>query len=85
MSGKSLNGNGKVARASATLSPGDFSVGSMLSRAAARSMLANYGMPQETSMMGVSISSAVLVPTRGTIHSVRTVPSRKPVPNTSAK
>ena len=37
------------------------------------------------SMRGVSISSALLVPTRGTIHSVRTVPSAKPAPNTSAK
>lgn len=31
-----------------------------------------------TSTMGISISSAVLVPTRGTTHSVRMAPSTKP-------
>ncbi|MGA9903574.1 MAG: hypothetical protein ACLP0H_02290 [Terriglobales bacterium] len=37
------------------------------------------------SMMGISISSAFLVPTRGTTNNVRIVPSTKPTPNTSAK
>jgi hypothetical protein len=38
-----------------------------------------------TSMIAVSSSSAVLVPTRGTTHSVRTVPSTKPAVNMSTK
>ena len=38
-----------------------------------------------TSMMGISISSAVLVPTRGTTDNVRMAPSTKPTPNTRAK
>ena len=53
-------------------------------------------MPRETrawneatmvtaSMIGASISSAILVPTRGTTHNVRMVPSTKPAPNTRAK
>ena len=33
-----------------------------------------------TSMMGVSISSAILVPTRETTHSVWMVPRTKPIP-----
>lgn len=37
-----------------------------------------------TRMMGVSISSAVLVPKRGTNHSVQMGPSTKPAPNTKA-
>jgi len=36
-------------------------------------------------MMGISISSAVLVPTRGTTHRVQMAPSTKPTANTSAK
>jgi hypothetical protein len=38
-----------------------------------------------TNMMGVSISSAILVPKRGTTHSMRMGPSTKPAPNTSTK
>jgi hypothetical protein len=36
-----------------------------------------------TSIMGASSSSAILVPRRGTTHSVRIAPSTKPVPNTT--
>jgi hypothetical protein len=38
-----------------------------------------------TSVIGVSISSAFIVPIRGTTHSVRIVPRTKPTPNTSPK
>ncbi len=38
-----------------------------------------------TNMMGVSISSAVLVPSLGTIQSTRMVPRTKPAANTRAK
>lgn len=37
-----------------------------------------------TSMMGASINSAILVPKCGTIHNMRTDPSRKPATNTRA-
>jgi hypothetical protein len=47
MSGKSLNRNKSALPATATLSPGDFPLGSMLSRAAARSMLATLDPPQD--------------------------------------
>jgi hypothetical protein len=40
---------------------------------------------ETTSMMGASISSALLAPTRGTNQSVRIVPSTKPAANTNAK
>ncbi len=36
-------------------------------------------------MMGISISSAILSPKRGTTHSMRIGPSTKPAPNTSEK
>jgi len=37
------------------------------------------------SITGISLSSAFLVPTRGTTHNVRIAPSTKPTANTSAK
>ncbi|HMK77444.1 MAG TPA: hypothetical protein VK568_14850 [Thermodesulfobacteriota bacterium] len=38
-----------------------------------------------TNMMGVSISSAILVPKRGAAHRVRIDPSTKPAPKTITK
>jgi hypothetical protein len=37
------------------------------------------------SITGISVSSAFLVPTRGTTHNVRIAPRTKPTANTSAK
>ena len=38
-----------------------------------------------TNMKGISISSAVRTPSRGTRNGTRMIPSRKPVPKTRAK